>query len=87
MRDVNEIEENKPSEFSLMECAAAAVDYTEIACPYHVDSPVKLRSLVPDLVLSDLPPELVIDNKVSLREVVLGGRVENAYLHIQIHSV
>lgn len=49
-----------------MECAAAAVEYTEIACPYHVNSPVKLRNLVPDLVLSDLPPELTIDNKVSL---------------------
>jgi hypothetical protein len=58
------MEENKPPEFSLMECAAAAVDYTEIACPQHVNSPVELKSVVPDLLLSDLPPELVIDNKV-----------------------
>ena len=70
MRSVNEIEESKPSEFSLMECAAAAVEHTEIACPYHVNSPVKLRNLIPDLVLSDLPPELTIDNKVSLRGVM-----------------
>jgi hypothetical protein len=67
MRNVQEMEENKPPEFSLMECAAAAVDYTEIACPQHVNSPVKLKSVVPDLLLSDLPPELVIDNKVIMR--------------------
>jgi hypothetical protein len=71
MRNVQELEESRPPEFSLMECAAAAVDHTEIACPQHVDNPVKLSSLVPDLVLSDLPPDLVIDNKVSQREFIL----------------
>ena len=69
MRNVQEMEENKPPEFSLMECAAAAVEYTEIACPYHVNSPVKLKSVVPDLLLSDLPSDFVIDNKVS-REIL-----------------
>ena len=69
MRNVQEMEENKPPEFSLMECAAAAVEYTEIACPHHVNSPVKLKSVVPDLLLSDLPSDFVIDNKVS-REIL-----------------
>ena len=69
MRNVQELEETKPPEFSLMECAAAAVDYTEIACPGHEDSPVKLSSLVPDLVLSDLPSDFVIDNKVRIKTI------------------
>lgn len=47
----------------MTECAAAAVSHTEISCPYHVDEPVKLASLVPDLILSDLPKELLIDGK------------------------
>ena len=67
MKNVQEMEESRLPEFSLMECAAAAVDYTEIACPLHVDSPVKLSSLIPDLVLSDLPPELVVDKNVKFR--------------------
>ncbi|XP_028406855.1 leucine-rich repeat serine/threonine-protein kinase 1-like [Dendronephthya gigantea] len=66
MKNVQEMEERRLPEFSLMECAAAAVDYTEIACPEHVDRPVKLSSLIPDLVLSDLPPELLIDRNVFL---------------------
>lgn len=67
VQNIQELVETRAPEFSLIECAAAAVDHTEIACPYHVDRPVKLSSLVPDIMMSDLPDELVIDNTVNLR--------------------
>ena len=50
-------------EFLLTECAAAAVAHKEITCMRHVAEPVKLENLVPDLLLSDLPKDLLIDTK------------------------
>ena len=50
-------------QFSLSVCALAAVGHDEIACEKHAEEAVALAHLVPDLLLSDLPPSLLIDRK------------------------
>ena len=48
-------------QFELPTCALAAVNHETIICAEHPGVPVALSSLVPDLLLSDLPPYLLID--------------------------
>ena len=49
------------TQFYLLTCACAASSYQAITCNKHPDVHVDLNLLVPDLMLSDLPPHFVID--------------------------
>ena len=55
-RDIDHV-----TQFYLLTCASAATNYQAIMCNKHPDHHVDLNLLVPDLMLSDLPPHLVID--------------------------
>lgn len=46
---------------SLTVCAIAALNFDELHCSMHPDEPVLLSHMVPDLLLSDLPPSMVLD--------------------------
>ncbi len=48
------------NQFSLSVCALAAVGHEDILCSKHPDDPVPLLNLVPDLLLTDLPPSLLL---------------------------
>ena len=47
--------------FSLTVCAIAALGHDEFQCSMHPDEPVPLAHMVPDLLLSDLPASMVLD--------------------------
>ena len=49
-------------QFPLTVCAKAALYYDQFQCILHPDLPVSLVHMVPDLLLSDLPPSMVLDN-------------------------
>lgn len=42
-------------------CALAATAFKAISCPLHSTHPITLETLVPDLLLTDLPAQYVID--------------------------
>ena len=46
--------------FTLQTCAATAMNFSTIACPYHTDK-VSLHQLIPDLLMADLPRNLFVD--------------------------
>lgn len=48
-------------QFPLTVCAMAALRYDKFQCHNHVDEPVLLAHMVPDLLLSDLPASMVLD--------------------------
>eukprot|EP00794_Sanderia_malayensis_P013704 gene13704-15131_t len=48
------------NQFSLAICALAAVSHENIQCAKHADTPVALLTLVPDLLLTDLPPSMLL---------------------------
>ena len=45
----------RPHYFTLPTCAAAALNSDSINCPNHVDVPVPMKELIPDMLLTDLP--------------------------------
>ncbi|XP_048583428.1 leucine-rich repeat serine/threonine-protein kinase 1 isoform X2 [Nematostella vectensis] len=51
----------RPFNFTLPTCAAAALMFSTISCPYHPDSVVCLDELVPDLMMTDLPRHLLVE--------------------------
>ena len=55
-RDIDHV-----TQFYLLTCACAATSYQAITCNKHPDVYVDLNLLVPDLMLSDLPSNFVID--------------------------
>ena len=79
--------------FNLNICALAAVSHQTIYCPKHPDIPVPLNLLVPDLLLSDLPSELIIpsneldfnaDESNRLGEGGAGGVYLGKYKHKKV---
>ncbi|XP_066918410.1 leucine-rich repeat serine/threonine-protein kinase 1-like isoform X2 [Clytia hemisphaerica] len=55
-RDVQHV-----NQFYLLTCASAAISYKAILCEKHPQQYVDLSLVVPDLMLTDLPPYFVID--------------------------
>lgn len=51
----------RPYNFTLPTCAATALNFETIACPYHPDKVVSLQHLIPDLLMADLPRHLLVD--------------------------
>lgn len=51
----------RPHNFTLPTCAATALSFETIACPYHPDKVVSLQLLIPDLLMADLPRHLLVD--------------------------
>ena len=51
----------RPHSFTLPTCAATALSFETIACPYHPDKVVSLQLLIPDLLMADLPRHLLVD--------------------------
>ncbi|XP_078364681.1 leucine-rich repeat serine/threonine-protein kinase 1-like isoform X2 [Oculina patagonica] len=51
----------RPYNFTLPTCAATALSFSTIACPYHPDRVVSLHHLIPDLLMADLPRHLLAD--------------------------
>lgn len=49
------------NQFDLQVCALAATSFKAISCARHASEPVKLRLVVPDLLLTDLPSHYVIN--------------------------
>ncbi|KXJ22658.1 leucine-rich repeat serine/threonine-protein kinase 1 [Exaiptasia diaphana] len=52
----------RPYNFTLPTCAAAAMNFSTINCPYHPDTVVSLDELIPDLLMTDLPRNLLVDS-------------------------
>ena len=52
----------RPYNFTLPTCAAAAMSFSTINCPYHPDTVVSLDELIPDLLMTDLPRNLLVDS-------------------------
>lgn len=52
----------RPYNFTLPTCAAAAMNFSTINCPYHPDTWVSLDELIPDLLMTDLPRNLLVDS-------------------------
>ena len=48
-------------QFPLTVCAMAALRCDKLQCDNHLDEPVLLVHMVPDLLLSDLPTSMVLD--------------------------
>lgn len=77
----------RPYNFTLPTCAATALDYSTITCPYHPDKVVSLRFLIPDLLMADLPPHFFVDQgqfKFEARETqrIGGGGSGEVYFGI-----
>lgn len=51
----------RPYNFTLPTCAATALSFSTIACPYHPDKVVSLHQLIPDLLMADLPRHLLVE--------------------------
>ncbi|XP_077988443.1 leucine-rich repeat serine/threonine-protein kinase 1-like [Glandiceps talaboti] len=51
----------EPCVFTVEKCAVVAVTSDEIICDAHPDRPVPLSTLVPDLLLCDLPKKFMLD--------------------------
>jgi hypothetical protein len=51
----------RPYNFTLPTCAAAALNFSTINCPYHPETVVSLDELIPDLLMTDLPRNLLVD--------------------------
>ncbi|XP_037553156.1 leucine-rich repeat serine/threonine-protein kinase 1 [Nematolebias whitei] len=47
--------------FSMEDCVLAAVEKDCIVCPQHMDQPVPLQELVPELFMTDFPARLFLD--------------------------
>lgn len=41
--------------FNMEDCVLAAVENEHISCPQHVEKPVLLQELVPELFMTDFP--------------------------------
>lgn len=41
--------------FNMEDCVLAAVEKEHISCPQHVEEPVLLQELVPELFMTDFP--------------------------------
>lgn len=41
--------------FNMEDCVLAAVENEDISCPQHVEKPVLLQELVPELFMTDFP--------------------------------
>nr|XP_002736404.1 PREDICTED: leucine-rich repeat serine/threonine-protein kinase 1-like [Saccoglossus kowalevskii] len=52
--------EPNPYEFTIEKCAMVAVNSDEITCEQHPNTPIQLAMLVPDLLLCDLPKNLMM---------------------------
>lgn len=50
-----------PHNFTLPECAATAMRFSTISCPSHPDRVVSISLLIPDLLMADLPRQLLVD--------------------------
>ena len=57
----NALQPQRPFNFTLQTCAATALSFETIACPYHPDKVVSLQHLIPDLLMADLPCHLLVD--------------------------
>ena len=51
----------RPYNFTLPTCAAMALSFSTIACPYHPNKVVSLQHLIPDLLMADLPRHLLVE--------------------------
>lgn len=51
----------RPYNFTLPTCAAAALNFATINCPYHPETVVSLDELIPDLLMTDLPRNLLVE--------------------------
>ena len=50
------------NQFPLDTCACAAISHHSIVCPNHPEEPVMLKTLIPEIMMTDLP------HKFSIRE-------------------
>lgn len=51
----------RPHNFTLPECAATAMRFSTISCPSHPDRVVSISLLIPDLLMADLPRQLLVE--------------------------
>lgn len=51
----------RPHNFTLPECAATAMSFSTISCPCHPDKMVSIPLLIPDLLMADLPRQLLVE--------------------------
>lgn len=65
----------RPFNFTLSTCAAVALDYSTMNCPYHPDKVVSFRYLIPDLLMADLPRHFLLDESQFKFEVQESQRI------------
>ncbi|XP_068741133.1 leucine-rich repeat serine/threonine-protein kinase 1-like isoform X3 [Montipora capricornis] len=65
----------RPYNFTLSTCAATALDYSTMSCPYHPDKVVPFRYLIPDLLMADLPRHFLLDESEFKFEALESHRI------------
>ena len=65
----------RPHNFTLPTCAATALTFSTINCPYHPDRVVSLQYLIPDLMMADLPRHFLVDHSQFKFEALESQRI------------